>query len=458
MKSSVEKLSDTRVKLTVEVPFDELGKEIDSAYKAIAEQVTIKGFRRGKAPRQLIEARYGRGPILEQVVNDVIPSRYSAAVDEQELAVIGQPDIEVTALEDNERIEFTAEVDVRPEITLPSFADYAVEVEPLADTEEKVGERLEMLQRRFATQTPVEREAAEGDVLAVKLESTIDGEAVADLSQDGMTITLGSEEVIPGLENAVTGKKAGETATFTTSELKHPEYEGKEVEVTVTVDAVKEVVLPELNDDFAEEASEYDTLDELKVSIRSEVEESVKADQAAEIRDKVLTKALEESEFALPESLVEQQVQGQLQQLLNQLGGDEKVMESLLKAQGMSREEYDKNSREQAEKAIRTQLLLDALADEVKPEVHPDELRDHVLFTAQAYGMDPNTFMMQLQQAGQLGNLYADVRRGKALADAICKVKVTDTAGNAIDPATYFGEEESDEAADNTSDEAKDAK
>ena len=333
MKTSVDKLSDTRVKLNVSVPFDELGKEIDQAYKAIAQQVNIPGFRRGKAPRQLIDARFGRGPILEQVVNDMLPTRYEQALAENEINPLGQPEIEVTKIEDNDVVEFTAEVDVRPEIEVPDFSKISVKV----------------------------------------------------------------------------------------PELK-------------------------LDDDFVQMASEFDTVEELRNSTREQVEENAKAKQAADIRDEVLKAALAESTFALPESVVDEQVHNQLHQLLGQMAHDENAFAQLLEAQGTTREEFDKQSREQAEESVRTQLFLDAVAEQEQPEVSQQELTDHILFTAQSYGMDPNQFVAQLQQSGQIANLFSDVRRGKALAIAISRTQVADEAGNTVDPNEYFGEVEENAA------------
>ncbi|MCK7636413.1 trigger factor [Corynebacterium pygosceleis] len=447
MKSSVEQLNDTRVKITVEVPFEDLKPEFDQAYKALAQQVSIPGFRKGKAPRQLIEARVGRGPVLEQVVNDMLPSRYGAAVEENDLKVIGQPVVDVTRIEDGELVEFTAEVDVRPEITLPDFSDISVEVAPLATDDEAVEAELQSLRERFGSLKNVDRAVAENDFVTVDLSATVDGETIEEATTEGLSHQVGSGELIEGLDETLVGMEVGESREFTTK-LLAGEHEGKEALVTVTVGSVKERELPEVDDEFAQLASEFDTVEELRESLVQRVEESGKAQQAAEIRDEVLKAALEKSEFPLPESIVDEQVNNQVQQLVSQFGGDEKKLNERLKLEGSSREEFDKDAREQAENAVRTQLFLDVLADKVQPEVSQEEMTEHIIFTAQRYGMDPNQFIQQLQQAGQIGNLFSDVRRGKALAAAICEVTVTDSEGTKVDPAAYFGEEESDDSAD----------
>ena len=441
MKSSVDQLNDTRVKVTVEVPFSELGPELDKAYQALAQQINIPGFRRGKAPRQLIDARVGRGPVLEQVVNDMLPTRYGQAIEELDIKALGQPNIDITKLEDGDVIEFVAEVDVRPEFDLPDFSDISVEVPALGSTEERIDHELEHLRERFGSLKTVDREAGDEDFITLNLSATVDGEEIEDAKVEDMSYRVGSGDLIEGLDDAVKGLKADESATFT-SKLVFGEYADKDAEVTVTVTAVKERELPELDDDFAQMASEFDTVEELRADLASGAEESAKAEQAASIREEVLKVALEKTQFPLPASVVDEQVNAQVQQLMGQLGGDEALFEKLLEAQGTSREEFNEQTRTSDEEAVRTQLFLDVLAEKEEPEVTQDELNDHIVFTARRYGVEPQQFLMQLQQSGQLLNLVSDVRRGKALANAICSVTVKDSDGNDVDPKIYFGDEE----------------
>lgn len=448
MKTNVEKLSDTRVKLNVSVPFDELGPEIDQAYKAISQQVNIPGFRRGKAPRQLIDARFGRGPILEQVVNDMLPTRYEQALAENDLNPLGQPEIEVTKIEDNDVVEFTAEIDVRPEIEVPDFSKIEVTVPELKVDDEAVDAELDSLRERFGELKDTKRKMKTDDFAVIDLEASIDGEKLDDASAEGLTYRVGADDLMKGLDTALRGMKTGEDNEFET-EIQYGENKGKKATVKVHVQQTKERKLPDLDDDFVQMASEFDTVDELRESTREQVEENAKAKQAADIRDEVLKAALAQVEFALPESIVDEQVHNQLHQLLGQMAHDENALAQLLEAQGTTREEFDKESREQAEESVRTQLFLDAVAEEEQPEVSQQELTDHILFTAQSYGMDPNQFVAQLQQSGQIANLFSDVRRGKALAAAISRTSVKDEAGNKVDPNDYFGEiEEEDEAAE----------
>ncbi|UVE94734.1 trigger factor [Dietzia sp. B32] len=465
MKSTVEQLNPTRVKITVEVPFAELEPDFAKAYKSLAGQVNIPGFRPGKAPAKLLESRIGRPAVLEQVINDMIPSRYSQAVDEHELVVLAQPEIEVTKLEDNDVVEFTAEVDVRPEITLPTYEDLEVTVEAPETDEAAVDAELDNLRARFGTLKGVERGATKGDFLSVDLAATVDGEPVDEASTEGLSYELGSGTLVEGLDDAAEGLKAGESKEFTSS-LVAGDHAGKEAVITVTVQSVKERELPEADDEFAQMASEFDTLDELKADLSEKVAQQARAGLAGEIRDKVLDALMEATDVPTPEAVVESEAHAQMHQLIDQFGGDASILDQALAAEGTDRETFEAETREGAARAIRSQLLLDAVAEQNSTDVSQEELTQHILFQAQRYGMDPNQFVQQIQQAGQLGSLFSDVRRSKALADVIQKVTVKDTEGNVVDTSEFFGTVEaadadadaveSDTAAEATADE-KDA-
>ncbi|NDK91647.1 trigger factor [Gordonia desulfuricans] len=447
MKSTVEQLNPTRVKLNVEVPFEELSGDFDRAYKALAQQIRIPGFRPGKAPAKLIEARVGRDAILEQVVNDALPAKYSQAVAETETKAIGQPDIDLAELKYGESITFTAEVDVRPELTLPDYSAIAVEVDALKSDEDAVAEQLENLRARFGTLAGVDRAAQDGDMVSIDLSATVDGEAVEEASTEGLSHEVGSGQLIDGLDEALVGLKSGESKVFTTT-LVAGDHSGEEAEVTVTVNSVKERELPELDDEFAQMASEFDTVDELRESLAERAAQSQKLEQANAIREAVLERLLETVEIPLPENVVQAEVDGQLEQVLHSIGHDEAIFAQLLEAQGTTREAFEADAREGAEKSVRTQLLLDAIADQQDTEVSQDELTQQILFTAQRYGMQPAEFIQQLTQANQVGQVYADVRRGKALASVVPDVTVTDSEGATVDTSEFFGKDDEDDAAE----------
>ncbi|MYR05975.1 trigger factor [Gordonia sp. SID5947] len=452
MKSTVEQLSPTRVKLNVEIPFEELSGEFDRAYKSLAQQIRIPGFRPGKAPAKLIEARVGRDSILAQVVNDALPAKYSQAVEETETNAIGQPEIDLGELVYGDPVTFTAEVDVRPDVELPDYSTLAVEVDAIEVDDAEVDEQVEGLRARFGTLTGVDRGAENGDFVSIDLAATVDGEAVDEASTEGLSHEVGSGQLIEGLDDALVGMTTGETKEFTTK-LVAGDHAGEDAQVTVTVNSVKERELPELDDEFAQMASEFDTVAELRDSLVERVEQSKKLEQANAIRDKVLEELLEKVEIPLPEKVVADEIEGQQHQVIHALGHDDEQVAKFLEAQGKTREEWDNEAREEAEKSVKTQLLLDAIAEQQETEVSQDELTQQILFQAQRYGMQPQEFIQQLQNAGQVGAVYADVRRGKALAGIVSDVTVTDSKGAAVDTDEFFGkpEEDADDSADDDS-------
>ncbi len=438
MKSTVEKLSPTRVRINVEVPFSELEPDIDRAFKALAQQIRLPGFRPGKAPRKLLEARVGRGAVLEQVVNDALPARYSEAITSESLQPIGQPEIEVTKLEDNEELVFTAEVDVRPEIDLPDLSTLAITVDPVSVTDEDVDAEIEALQKRFGTLTGVDRPAQDGDFVSIDLSATVDGEDVPEAKTEGLSHEIGSGQLIEGLDEAIIGLKEDESKAFTTT-LVAGEHAGQEAEVTVTVKSIKVRELPELDDEFAQLASEFDTIDELKADLRDKVARVKRVQQAEAIRDKAIEELLTQVEVPLPEAVVQAQVDDTLHNAIHGLDHDEDRFAETLVEQGSSREEFDADNRSNAEKAIRTQLLMDAIADKLDIQVGQNDLTERLVLMSRQYGLEPQQLLQMLQQNNQLPAMFADVRRGLTVAAVVHGATVTDTDGNEIDTAEFFG-------------------
>ena len=447
MKSTVEKLSPTRVRINVEVPFTELQADFDRAYKQLAQQVRLPGFRPGKAPAKLLEARVGRGAVLQQVVNDALPARYSEAVTSSELSPLGQPDIEVTKMEDGEELVFTAEVDVRPEIEIPDFKDLKISVESIEVTDEDVDAELQALRARFGTLKGVERPAKTGDFVSIDLSATVDGEEIPDGRTEGMSHEIGSGQLIDGLDEAIVGLSEGESATFTTK-LVAGEHAGEDAEVTVTVKSIKERELPEADDEFAQLASEFDTLDELKASLTDQVERVKRIHQAEKIRDNTLETLLEMIEVPLPEAIVAAQVDAALHNAIHGLDHDESRLAAVLEEQGSSREEFDVETREAAEKAVKTQLLMDAIADHLDIQVGQDDLTERLVLMSRQYGIEPQQLLGLLQQQNQLPAIFADVRRGLTVAAVVEAATVTDADGNVVDTTEFFGNPEEDAGDD----------
>lgn len=447
MKSTVEQLSPTRVRINVEVPFEELQPDFDRAFKSLAGQVRIPGFRPGKAPRKILEARVGRGAVLDQVINEAIQSRYSEAVTANDVKVISQPEIDVTKLEDNVELVFTAEVDVRPEITLPDYSEIAVTVDPVEITDEDIAEQMLSLRQRFGTLTGVERAVENGDFVSIDLSATVDGNEVPEAATEGLSHEVGSGQLIDGLDEAIIGLSAGESKEFT-STLVAGEFAGKEAVVTVKVNTVKQRELPEADDEFAQLASEFDTIAELEADLRERVERVKQVEQAGQIRDKVLEVLLETVEIPVPEAVVQAEIDSALHDAIHELDHDEAQLNQLLEAQGSSREEFDKESRESAERSVKTQLLLDAIAEAEGTTVEQEELTERIFFQAQRYGIPPEQFIQQISQANQLGAIFADVRRGKALGTVVDRATVTDTTGATVDTSELFGTKKADDSSD----------
>lgn len=450
MKSTVEQLSPTRVRLNVEVPFAELEPDFDRAFKELAKQVRMPGFRPGKAPRKLLEARVGRGAVLEQVVNDALPSRYSEAVTTTDLKPLGQPEIEITKIEDGEELVFTAEVDVRPEITLPDLSALKITVDPIEITDEDVDKELQSLRARFGTLTGVERPIAEGDFVSIDLSATVDGEDVPEAKTEGLSHEVGSGQLIEGLDEALIGLSAGETKTFTTTLVAGP-HAGQEAEVTVTVGSVKVRELPEADDEFAQLASEFDTIDELKADLTEQVKRLKRIQQAEKIRDSALETLLEQVEVPLPENIVQAQVDDTLHSAIHGLDHDEAKFEEALKEQGSSREEFDADTRTNAEKAVKTQLLMDALADDLEIQVGQNDITERLVLMSRQYGIEPQQLIQVLQQNNQLPAMYADVRRGLTVAAVVEAATVTDTDGTVIDTTEFFGTADGEEDSEDVS-------
>lgn len=438
MKSTVEQLSPTRVRINVEVPFAELEPDFQRAYKELAKQVRLPGFRPGKAPAKLLEARIGREAMLDQIVNDALPSRYGQAVAESDVQPLGRPNIEVTKKEYGQDLQFTAEVDIRPKISLPDLSALTVSVDPIEIGEDDVDAELQSLRTRFGTLTAVDRPVAVGDVVSIDLSATVDGEDIPNAAAEGLSHEVGSGRLIAGLDDAVVGLSADESRVFT-AKLAAGEHAGQEAQVTVTVRSVKERELPEPDDEFAQLASEFDSIDELRASLSDQVRQAKRAQQAEQIRNATIDALLEQVDVPLPESYVQAQFDSVLQSALSGLNHDEARFNELLVEQGSSRAAFDAEARTASEKDVKRQLLLDALADELQVQVGQDDLTERLVTTSRQYGIEPQQLFGYLQERNQLPTMFADVRRELAIRAAVEAATVTDSDGNTIDTSEFFG-------------------
>jgi trigger factor len=432
MKSAVEALSPTRAKLTVEVPFEELKPSLDKAYQTIARQINVPGFRRGKVPPMVIDRQVGRGAVLEQAINEVVPAKYMQAMQEHDLQPLAQPEIEVTKIEDNEGLEFTAEVDVKPTITVPDFTGLTAEVEDLQVSDDDVQEQIEALRERFGTLSDVERPAADGDFVVLDLAATQDGKPVDGAEVSGMNYRVGRGGMLDGLDEALDGMGAGDEKTFT-SQLVGGDLIGQDVDVQVKVSQVQAQELPGYDDEFAQLASEFDTVDELTEDVRSRLANGKRLEQAAAARDAVLGKLLELVDVPLPEGIVADELTQRRESVEQQLAYAGITLEKYLEDEGQTQEEYEADLENRVREAVTAQFVLDEVATKLELGVDQNELTQHMVRRAQQSGQDPQEFANHMLEHNHVPELVQEIRRGKALAEIVESAVVTDASGNVVD-------------------------
>ncbi|MEU6432465.1 trigger factor [Microbispora sp. NPDC046973] len=439
MKTAVEELSPTRVKLTVEVPFKELEPSLQAAYKKVAQQVRVPGFRPGKVPARIIEQRFGRAVVLEETLNDALPKLYGQAVDETEVFPVSQPEIEVTKIEDGEQVEFTAEVDIRPAFDVPDYQGAEVVVDPAEVTDEDITTQLEALRQRFATLTGVERPAQNGDYVVMDLRAEIDGRNLDEQQAADVSYEVGAGSVLEGLDDALQGMAAGDEKTFRTT-LVGGENAGEEADVIINVKSVKEKVLPELDDEFAQLASEFDTLDELKDSIRQQVRRNKLVDQVVQSREKALDALLEKIDIPLPESALQAEIDARKHNLEHQIAESGLSREAYLRLQQTTEEELFAEYEATSAKALKSGFVLDKIVKAEEIGVSEQELTDFVVRRAMQMGVAPNTLAQHLADNNQLPLAMMEIVREKAKTLIGDAARVTDTAGNEVDVKAIYAE------------------
>jgi len=432
VKSAVETLSPTRAKLTVEVPFEELKPSLDAAYKAIAQQINVPGFRRGKVPPTVIDRQVGRAAVLDQAVNELLPKAYVEALQENSLEPLAQPEIEVTKLDDNDVLEFTAEVDVKPDFTVPDYEGIVAQVEDIEISDEDVEEQVQALRERFATLVDVERAAADGDFVVLDLRATQGGEPVEGAEVAGMSYQVGRGGMLDGLDEALAGMSAGDEKIFT-SQLVGGDLVGEDVDVAVSVSKVQQQELPEFDDDFAQLASEFDTSEELHTDVRERLGRGKRLEQAAAARDAVLEALLEKVEVPLPETLVADELNARRSSVEQQLVYAGLTMEKYLEDEEQTQEEFEADLERRVRDAITAQFLLDAVAKQEELGVDQNELSQHLVRRAQQSGQDPQEFANHMFEHNHVPELVQEILRGKALAAIVETAVVTDASGATVE-------------------------
>jgi trigger factor len=414
VKSAVETLSPTRVRISIDLDFKDLEPHVATAYQTLSQQVSIPGFRKGKVPRQLIDQRVGRGAVLNEAINTALPEFYSQAARENEVLVVGRPNVDIKELKDNEIVKFEVEVDVRPEIKLPDFSEIELSVPDVELSEKDVEDQVEALRIRFGTLVTIEKDAASGDFVTIDLVAKIEGKEVEGGTANGISYEVGSNRMIDGLDTALEGMKVGESKNFTAQLVGMKE--GETGEVTVTLQAVKKRELPDLNDEFAKLASEFETLEELKSDTKERLTRLKSMEQGAQARDELLKYLLDKVDIQVPEQLVKDEVHDHLE-----------------KENRLEDETHRNEVTEEVTRSVRADFLLDAIVKAEEVQVSEAELTEYLIRTAARYGMTPEQFAQQLTQAGQITALMAEVARTKALAIALERVKIKDASGRNVD-------------------------
>ena len=414
MKSAVEKLSPTRVKLSIEVPFAELAPHIDDAYKSLSEKINIPGFRKGKVPSAMIDQRVGRAAVLDEAINAGLPTFYSQAAKDNDVLVIGRPNVEITELVDNEKFSFTVEVDIRPDIKLPNFSEIKIEVDDVKVTDADIDEQVESLRTRFGTLKTVDKVVAKGDFVTIDLVATKDGVELDGGVANDLSYEVGSASMIDGLDEAIIGLSKDGEKSFNTALVGMAE--GETGSVKVTVKAVKERELPPVDDEFAKLASEFETLTELKSDLSKRLSRVKQMEQGAQARDLLVEKLISTIDIPLPAEIIEAEVNDHLEK--------------------EGRLEDDKHRAEvndEVKTTITREFLLDSIVKAEAIAVNESELTEYLVRASARYGMTPDQFIKEVSQAGQVTTMVAEVARAKALAQVLGRVKVVDKSGNKVD-------------------------
>lgn len=410
----VEKLSPTRVKLSIEVSFDELTPHIDGAYKTLSEKINIPGFRKGKVPSAMIDQRVGRGAVLDEAINAALPTFYSQAAKENDVLVIGRPNVDITELKDNEKFAFTVEVDVRPEIELPNFSQIEIKVDDVKVNEADVDEQIQSLRTRFGTLTTVEKTVAKGDFVTIDLVATKDGAELDGGTANDLSYEVGSASMIDGLDEALIGLNAGGEKSFETALVGMKE--GEKGTVKVSVKAVKERELPPVDDAFAKLASEFETLAELKADLTTRLTRLKEMEQGAQARDLLVEKLTATVEIPLPAEIIEAEVNDHLE-----------------KEGRLEDDKHRAEVNEEVRTTITREFLLDSIVKAESIAVNETELTEYLVRAAARYGMSPDQFIKEVSDAGQVSTMVAEVARAKALAAVLGRVKVVDQSGKKVD-------------------------
>lgn len=414
MKSAVEKLTDTRKKISINLTFDEIQPHIDNAIKVLGERITVPGFRKGKVPAAMVEARIGRASILDEAVNSALSDFYSQAKIEHNIISMGRPEVEITELVDKEKLAFTVEVDVRPEITLPNFSEMTITVDDVLVDDSEVAVQVDALRARFGTLTTVEKKIESGDFATIDLVATVNGVALDAGTASDISYEVGSNSMVEGLDEALLGLDKEESKRFSATLVGMPE--GEKADVDVTVKAVKHRDLPPLDDAFAKLSSEFDTLAELQADVKTRLERVKQLEQGAHARDALMEELKKTITIPLPQNLIEAEVHAHLE-------GEGRLEDDA----------HRKEVTEQTSAQLKEEIMLDTIVSAEDVSVNEQELSEYLVRAAARYQITPDQFIKEVSDAGQIQTMIAEVGRAKALASVLGRVKVVTKSGKVVD-------------------------
>ena len=414
MKSTLETLSPTRVRLDVKVPYAELGEYVDAAYKKVGASVTIPGFRKGKVPNAMIDQRVGRQAVIDEAINFAIQDFYVAAARENDVLVVGRPTVDAIDFVDNEKLDFSVEVNVRPDVTLPDFSKIEISVDNVEVSDKDIDEQIDELRARFGTLNTVERATANGDFVTIDLTARIDGAEVDGGKANEISYEVGSNKMIDNLDEALVGMSAGDTKTFTSQLV--GQKDGESGEIDIVLKAVKERELPALDDSFAKLASEFDTVAQLRSDFTERLSRVKKMEQGAQARDLLVEKLLADLDIPVPDDIV-------LEEVNDHLEGEGRTEDA----------EHRAEVDGQVRASIKSDFLFDSIVKAEEVQVNEIELTEYLIRMSQRYGMGPEQFAQELQKAGQISQVVAEVTRAKALASVLARITVLDKSGNKVE-------------------------
>jgi trigger factor len=430
MKTNVEPLEGNLVKLSVELDESEFEQDIDAAFRRIAREVRVPGFRPGKAPRRVLEARLGPGVARQEALREAVPNYYARAVSEFEVDVIAPPEIDITTGEEDGPVAFDAVVEIRPRIEVPGYGSLRVTVPAPEVGDEEVDAQIERLRSNMGELQSVDRASRDGDQVSIDIAGSVDGEPVPGLTADDYLYPVGSGSVVPELDARLIGAKIGDILEFDADNPQDPDVT---IHFRVLVKDVKEQVLPDVDDEWANEASEFETLEELRADLRSRLGSMKRAQGAMSLRNGAIDALVQLVEEEAPEALVNAETERRLRDLSGRLGQQGATVEQYLEATGQEAQELVDSLKEQAVSAVKADLGLRAVADAQEIEVTDDEVEAEIARLAVRFGQKPAALRRELERGDGLQAVRSDLKKGKALEWLVEHAEVVDEEGQAVD-------------------------